>query len=109
MPDATSVALEESQATSSLHAEGRRRVCAAIKRYAGGREILRRSVQYVRRALQRLTANLVNAAGDDDLHNDYFHTVSAQHPEAGLDANGKIVAWLHRAAEPTILSITGGP
>ena len=42
---------------------------------------------------------------EDDLHNDYFHAVSAQHLEAGLDANGKVVAWLHRTAEPTILSI----
>ena len=42
---------------------------------------------------------------EDDLHNDYFHAVSAQHLEAGIDANGKIVAWLHRAAEPTIASI----
>jgi len=42
---------------------------------------------------------------EDDLHHDYFHTVSAQHIEAGLDANGKITAWLHRSAEPTILSI----
>jgi isoquinoline 1-oxidoreductase beta subunit len=42
---------------------------------------------------------------EDDLHNDYFHAVSAQHLEAGLDANGKVVAWLHRAAEPTIASI----
>jgi isoquinoline 1-oxidoreductase subunit beta len=42
---------------------------------------------------------------DDDLHNDYFHTVTAQRLEAGLDADGKLVAWLHRAAEPTIVSI----
>ena len=42
---------------------------------------------------------------EDDLHNDYFHTVSAQHLEAGLDSSGKVVAWLHRSAEPTILSI----
>ena len=42
---------------------------------------------------------------EDDLHHDYFHTVSAQHLEAGLDANGKVVAWLHRTAEPTIASI----
>src|SRR5262249_54351642 len=42
---------------------------------------------------------------EDDLHNDYFHAVSAQHVEAGLDANGKVVAWLQRSAEPTILSI----
>jgi len=42
---------------------------------------------------------------EDDLHHDYFHTVCAQHLEAGLDANGKVTAWLHRTAEPTILSI----
>lgn len=42
---------------------------------------------------------------EDDLHHDYFHAVSAQHLEAGLDANGKITAWLHRTAEPTIISI----
>ena len=42
---------------------------------------------------------------EDDLHNDYFHAVSAQHLEAGLDANGKVIAWLHRTAEPTIISI----
>jgi isoquinoline 1-oxidoreductase subunit beta len=38
---------------------------------------------------------------EDDLHHDYFHSVAAQHLEAGLDADGKIVAWLHRASEPT--------
>lgn len=42
---------------------------------------------------------------EDDLHHDYFHTVCAQHLEAGLDATGRITAWLHRSAEPTIVSI----
>ena len=42
---------------------------------------------------------------EDDLHHDYFHAVSAQHIEAGLDASGKITAWLHRTAEPTFMSI----
>lgn len=42
---------------------------------------------------------------DDDLHHDYFHAVSAQHLEAGLDAQNKVTAWLQRAAEPTIISI----
>ncbi len=42
---------------------------------------------------------------EDDLHHDYFHAVSAQHMEAGLDENGKVTAWLHRTAEPTIVSI----
>lgn len=42
---------------------------------------------------------------EDDLHHDYFHAVSAQHLEAGIDAGGKVTAWLHRTAEPTIVSI----
>ncbi len=39
---------------------------------------------------------------DDDLHNDYFHTVSVEHLEAGVDARGLPVAWLHRSVAPTI-------
>ena len=42
---------------------------------------------------------------DDDLHNSYYHTVSVEHLEAGVDAQGKPVAWLHRSAAPTIMSI----
>jgi isoquinoline 1-oxidoreductase beta subunit len=42
---------------------------------------------------------------EDDLHHDYFHTVTAQHLEAGMDAKGRVTAWLQRAAEPTIASI----
>jgi isoquinoline 1-oxidoreductase subunit beta len=41
---------------------------------------------------------------DDDLHNSYYHTVSVEHLEAGVDAQGKPVAWLHRTVAPTILS-----
>src|SRR5436305_7776914 len=41
---------------------------------------------------------------EDDLHHDYFHTVSVEHLEAGIDAQGKTVAWLHRTAAPTIMS-----
>ena len=39
---------------------------------------------------------------EDDLHNDYFHTVSVEHLEAGVDARGLPVAWLHRSVSPTI-------
>jgi isoquinoline 1-oxidoreductase beta subunit len=39
---------------------------------------------------------------DDDLRNDYFHTVSVEHLEAGLGADGRPVAWLHRSVAPTI-------
>jgi isoquinoline 1-oxidoreductase beta subunit len=41
---------------------------------------------------------------DDDLHHAYFHTVSVEHLEAGLDARGKPVAWLHRSVAPTIMT-----
>ena len=41
---------------------------------------------------------------DDDLHNSYYHTVSVEHLEAGVDAQGKPVAWLHRSVAPTIFS-----
>ena len=39
---------------------------------------------------------------EDDLHNDYFHTVSVEHLEAGVDGRGLPVAWLHRTVAPTI-------
>ncbi len=44
---------------------------------------------------------------EDDVHNDYFHTVSVEHLQAGLDARGKPVAWLHRSAAPSIVSLFG--
>ncbi|SFD50299.1 xanthine dehydrogenase family protein molybdopterin-binding subunit [Roseivivax sediminis] len=42
---------------------------------------------------------------EDDLHHSYYHTVSVERLEAGLDDAGKAVAWLHRTAAPTIGSI----
>jgi isoquinoline 1-oxidoreductase beta subunit len=44
---------------------------------------------------------------EDDLHHSYFHTVSVERLEAGLDAAGKPIAWLHRTVAPTIASIFG--
>src|SRR6185295_12517483 len=44
---------------------------------------------------------------EDDLHHDYFHTVSVEHLQAGLDANGKVTSWLHRSVAPSIGSIFG--
>jgi isoquinoline 1-oxidoreductase beta subunit len=41
---------------------------------------------------------------EDDLQHTYFHTVSVEHLEAGVDAQGKPVAWLHRTVAPTIFS-----
>lgn len=42
---------------------------------------------------------------EDDLRNSPLHTVTMQRLEAGLDASGKVVAWRHRSAFPTILSL----
>ncbi len=42
---------------------------------------------------------------EDDLHHGYYHTVSVERLEAGLDAQGRPVAWLHRSAAPTIGAI----
>ncbi|MDE1150667.1 MAG: molybdopterin-dependent oxidoreductase [Azospirillaceae bacterium] len=44
----------------------------------------------------------------DDLHHGYLHTVSVERLEAGLDAKGKPVAWLHRTVAPS-LSATFAP
>ncbi|SNR80787.1 isoquinoline 1-oxidoreductase, beta subunit [Methylobacillus rhizosphaerae] len=41
---------------------------------------------------------------EDDLHHDYFHTVSLEHMECALDAKGMPTAWLHRTTAPTIAS-----
>lgn len=41
---------------------------------------------------------------EDDLHHDYYHTVSVEHLEAGIDATGHPVAWLHRTVAPPISS-----
>ncbi len=39
---------------------------------------------------------------EDDLMHGYFHSVSAQRLEGGLDADGNCVAFLHRTVFPTI-------
>ncbi len=41
---------------------------------------------------------------EDDVHHDFYHTVSAERIEAGLDKSGKVVAWRHRSAAPSIMS-----
>jgi isoquinoline 1-oxidoreductase beta subunit len=47
---------------------------------------------------------LVQWTREDDVRHDYYHSVSAQQLTAGLDAGGKVTAWRHRAAYPTIMS-----
>ena len=41
---------------------------------------------------------------EDDIRHDFYHTVSAERIEAGLDKSGKVVAWRHRSAAPSIFS-----
>jgi isoquinoline 1-oxidoreductase beta subunit len=44
---------------------------------------------------------------EDDLHHDFLHTVSVEHLKGGLDADGKVTAWLHRSVAPTLATIFG--
>jgi isoquinoline 1-oxidoreductase beta subunit len=39
---------------------------------------------------------------DDEIRHGYYHAVSTQRLEAGLDSQGKITAWRHRIASPSI-------
>ena len=41
---------------------------------------------------------------EDDLRHGFLHTVSVERIEAGLDKNGKVIAWRHRSVAPSIAS-----
>jgi isoquinoline 1-oxidoreductase beta subunit len=41
---------------------------------------------------------------EDDLHNGFYHTVSVERLEAGLDSTGKTVAWRHNSVAPTLFA-----
>jgi isoquinoline 1-oxidoreductase beta subunit len=41
---------------------------------------------------------------EDDVRHGFYHAVTAERFEAGVDANNKVVAWRHRSAAPSILS-----
>jgi isoquinoline 1-oxidoreductase subunit beta len=43
----------------------------------------------------------------DDLRHSFYHTVSAEHLEGGIDKDGKPVAWLHRSVGPTLMALFG--
>ena len=45
---------------------------------------------------------------EDDVRHSFFHPVTVQHLEAGLDAAGNPDAWLHRSVGPT-MGATFGP
>ena len=42
---------------------------------------------------------------EDDIQNGFYHAVSVQRLEAGLDQNGKVVAWRHNSVGPTVMSL----
>jgi isoquinoline 1-oxidoreductase subunit beta len=44
---------------------------------------------------------------EDDLKNSFYHTVSVERIDAGLDKNNKVVAWRHRSVAPSIASTFG--
>ncbi len=41
---------------------------------------------------------------EDDVRHGFYHTVTAERLEAGVDAKNKVIAWRHRSASPSILS-----
>ena len=41
---------------------------------------------------------------EDDVRHGFLHTVSVERIEAGLDRNGKVIAWRHRSVAPSIAS-----
>src|SRR5260370_14303327 len=41
---------------------------------------------------------------DDDIRHGFLHTVSVERIEAGLDKNGKVIAWRQRSVAPSIAS-----
>lgn len=42
---------------------------------------------------------------EEDMRTGYYHSTSAQHVEASLDADGNVTGWLHRAAFPSIATL----
>lgn len=41
---------------------------------------------------------------EDDIKHGYYHTVSAQHMKAAIDADGKVTGWQHKFGLPSITS-----
>jgi isoquinoline 1-oxidoreductase subunit beta len=42
---------------------------------------------------------------EDDLHHDFLHTVSVEYMKAGVGAEGKVSAWLHRSVAPSLATL----
>ncbi len=44
---------------------------------------------------------------EDDVKHGFYHTIAAQRVDVGLDASGKVTAWDHRAAYPSLMEVAG--
>ncbi len=42
---------------------------------------------------------------EDEIRNGYYHAASAHHLKAGLDASGKVTAWHHSGAWPSLIGL----
>lgn len=42
---------------------------------------------------------------EDEIRHGYYHAACAQHLKAGIDADGKVVAWQHGMSAPSILAL----
>ena len=45
---------------------------------------------------------------EDDVRHGYYHAISAQRIEVGLDAGGRVQAWDHRVAYPSLMEVATG-
>jgi isoquinoline 1-oxidoreductase beta subunit len=45
---------------------------------------------------------------EDDVRHGYYHAVSAQRVDVGLDDSGRVHAWDHRAAYPSLMEVAAG-
>ena len=41
---------------------------------------------------------------EDDIRHDFYHVVSVERIDAGVDSGGKVLAWRHRSVAPTIFA-----
>jgi len=45
---------------------------------------------------------------EDDVRHGYYHAIAAQRLEVGLDAAGRVQAWDHRSAYPSLMEVASG-
>jgi len=45
---------------------------------------------------------------EDDVHHGYYHAMAAQRVDVGLDASGRVQAWDHRSAYPSLMEVASG-